>query len=294
MAKKKVDSIRLMNRDLSNLVIKESDAPCIRRQCELLGVDYSTHYRHRRFEPSKKLAQHKEIKKALIEVNIENPSYGTRRLSVTLEKDYELEAGRKLVRNLMAELDIRAIFPGPKTTIVDPNHEKYPYLLNDLNIDRPNQVWATDITYIRINGGWAYLVAIIDWYSRKILSWRISNSLDRSFCIEALNEALSVHQPEIFNSDQGCQFTSSDFTGALKKHGVSISMDGKGRALDNVIIERFWRSLKHEHVFLREYDSMEDLRESVKEYIDHYNGKRYHQSLDYKTPNQVWEQGLAS
>lgn len=283
-----------MNRELSDLVTKEPDAPCIRRQCELLGVDYSTHYRHLRRESVDTVNKHKKIKQAMLEVNLENPAYGTRRLSVTLQKDYELEAGRKLVRNLMAELGIRAIFPGPKTTIVDPNHEKYPYLLHNLDINRPNQVWATDITYIRINGGWAYLVAIIDWYSRKILSWRISNSLDRSFCIEALNEAISIHQPEIFNSDQGCQFTSGDFTGVLKKHNVDISMDGKGRALDNVIIERFWRSLKHEHVFLHDYDSMEDLRKSVKEFIDHYNSKRYHQSLDYKTPNEVWEEGIAS
>jgi putative transposase len=279
---------------LTILIKDEPEAPCIRRQCELLELDHASYYRNRGPKDISTANKYKEIKQALLDVNFENPSYGTRRLSVTLIKDYDLEAGRKLVRHLMAELGIRSIFPGPKTTILDPNHEKYPYLIKDLDITRINQVWSTDITYLRINGGWAYLVAIIDWYSRKILSWKLSNSLDRSFCIEALNEALAANQPEIFNSDQGCQFTSNDFTGVLKTHGVNISMDGKGRALDNVIIERFWRSLKYEHIFLNEYSSMQELFDAIKRFIDHYNSKRYHQSLDYKTPNQVWQENHVS
>ena len=283
-----------MNQELTILIKDEPGAPCIRRQCELLELDHSSYYRNRGPKNISTANKYKEIKQALLDVTFENPSYGTRRLSVTLIKDYDLEAGRKLVRHLMAELGIRAIFPGPKTTILDPNHEKYPYLLKDLDITRINQVWSTDITYLRINGGWAYLVAIIDWYSRKILSWKLSNSLDRSFCIEALNEALANNRPDIFNSDQGCQFTSNDFTGILKEHGVNISMDGKGRALDNVIIERFWRSLKYEHIFLHEYDSMHKLFDAIKRFIDHYNSKRYHQSLDYKTPNQVWQDSHVS
>lgn len=276
------------------MILKENGEPSIRRQCELIDLDYSTHYRNLRVSRSENLEKHEDVKQAILDVHYDQPSYGTRRLAVSLTKDYELPVGRKLVRSLMVELGIHAIFPGPKTTVVDPSHQKYPYLLKGVKITHVNQVWSTDITYLRLNDGWAYLVAIIDWYSRKILSWKLSNSLDRSFCIEALNEALTIAKPEIFNTDQGCQFTSAEFTDILKNKGIKISMDGKGRALDNVFIERFWRSLKHEHVFLHDYDSMLDLRQSVASYIEHYNFSRYHQSLGYQTPNQVWEDRLCS
>jgi len=189
----------------------------------------------------------------------------------------------------MRQMGIEALHPKRKTTQPDKQHKVYPYLLKGLAINRPNQVWATDITYIPMRKGFVYLVAVIDWYSRKVLSWRLSNSLDADFCVEALQEALNRHgKPDIFNSDQGCQFTSETFTNVLKAAGIRISMDGKGRWMDNVFVERLWRSLKYEEVYLHAYDSVAAASAGIGKWIDFFNQRRRHASLDRKTPDQVY------
>jgi len=181
------------------------------------------------------------------------------------------------------------MYPGKRTTIPVKHHKKYPYLLHGKKICFPNQVWSTDITYIRLSGGYVYLVAVIDWYSRKILSWRLSNTMDATFCIEAVQEAIDQYGvPSIFNSDQGCQFTSDDFVSLLESYGIRISMDGVNRALDNIYIERFWRSIKYEDIFLNQYETMVELKHGVKRYMEFYNRKRFHQGLDYLTPDQMY------
>lgn len=189
----------------------------------------------------------------------------------------------------MRRLGIIALYPKKKTSVVNPAHKIYPYLLRDLTIDRPNQVWCTDITYIPMAKGFVYLVAIMDWHSRKVLSWQLSNTLDTDFCIEALDDAITKFgKPEIFNSDQGCQFTSEAFTQKLKGNDIKISMDGKGRWMDNVFIERLWRSLKYEEVYLKAYESVPEARKNIGEWLSFYNQKRRHSTLDRKTPDQVY------
>ena len=196
---------------------------------------------------------------------------------------------RKKVRRLMRTMALAAQYPKRNLSLANQAHKVYPYLLRDLVIDRPNQAWATDVTYIPMARGFVYLVAIMDWYSRKVLSWRVSNTLDASFCIEALEEAIENYGvPEIFNTDQGSQFTSEDFTGVLKHHGIRISMDGKGRWVDNVFVERLWRSVKYEEVYLKAYDSIATARASLRRYFAFYNTERRHQSLDRRTPDNVY------
>jgi putative transposase len=183
--------------------------------------------------------------------------------------------------------------PGPNTSKAHPKHRIYPYLLRGVPVTRPNQVWSTDITYIRLARGFAYLVAVIDWYSRKVLSWRISNSMDASFCVDCLEDALREHgKPDVFNSDQGSQFTSAAFTDVLKREGVAISMDGRGRALDNIFVERLWRNVKHEDVYLKGYANMADLMVGLAQYFAFYNAERPHQSLGYQTPARVYRSGI--
>lgn len=190
----------------------------------------------------------------------------------------------------MKRAGLRAIYPGKKTSMPSKHHRKYPYLLRGMKIWLPNQVWATDITYIKLTGGHVYLVAIIDVYSRKILSWQISNTLDSEFCIAALEEAIAIYGvPAIFNTDQGCQFTSEAFTATLDGYGIRISMDGVNRALDNIYIERFWRSLKYEDIYLNDYRTLSELKEGIKRYMGFYNNERFHASLEYLTPNQMYE-----
>ena len=189
----------------------------------------------------------------------------------------------------MQLMGIRALYPGARTTRPDRQHKIYPYLLRDLAIDRVNQVWCTDLTYIPMRKGFLYLVAVMDWHSRKVLSWRLSNSLDTAPCIEALEEALAIHgTPDIFNTDQGCQFTSESFTDVLKAHGIKISMDGKGRWMDNVFIERLWRSLKYEEVYLKAYDTVSQATQGIGDWMEFYNQDRRHASLDRMTPDQVY------
>jgi putative transposase len=195
---------------------------------------------------------------------------------------------RKRAQRLMRTLGLQGMAPGPNTSRAHPQHKVYPYLLRGIPIDRPNQVWSTDITYIRLAKGFAYLVAIIDWYSRKVLSWRISNSMEAVFCVDCLEDALRIHgKPEVFNSDQGSQFTSDAFTGVLKRESVTISMDGRGRAFDNIFVERLWRSVKHEDVYLNGYATMGELLVGLSKYFIFYNGERPHQSLKNQTPDVV-------
>lgn len=200
---------------------------------------------------------------------------------------------RKRVQGLMREMGLAGMAPGPDTSRPHPEHKVYPYLLRGVLVVRPDQVWSIDITYIRLAHGFAYLVAIIDWYSRRVLSWRLSNSMEAIFCVDCLEDALRIHgRPEIFNSDQGSQFTSDAFTGVLKREGVTISMDGRGRAFDNIFVERLWRNVKHEDVYLKGYATMTELAAGLKEYFDFYNNERPHQSLDYKTPDVVYRTAM--
>jgi putative transposase len=217
------------------------------------------------------------------------PFYGSRKILRYL-RDLGHTINRKRVQRLMRILGLAGMAPGPHTSRPHPQHTIYPYLLRGVNIDRPNQVWSTDITYIRLARGFVYLVAIIDWYSRKVLSWRLSNTLDAGFCVDCLAQALQVYgKPEIFNTDQGCQFTSEAFTSVLKAHGIAISMDGRGRALDNIFVERLWRSVKHEDVYLKGYATLPALLLGLTEYFVFYNTERMHQSLDYSTPDAVYQ-----
>lgn len=223
---------------------------------------------------------------AILDELREHPFYGYRKIALAVGY---LGVTRKQVRRIMRKAGLRAIYPGKRTSIPIKWHQKYPYLLRDKAIWLPNQVWATDITYIKLAIGYAYLVAVIDLYSRKVLAWRVSNTLDAEFCVAALEEAINRYGiPAIFNTDQGCQFTSEAFTGTLERHGIRISMDGRNRALDNIFVERFWRSLKYEDIYLRDYQSMVELKAGVARYFEFYNGERFHESLGYETPDAIY------
>ena len=250
------------------------------RQCELLGLNRSGVY----YQPAGESEENLELMNALDRLYTEYPFYGSRRMAVVLSSQFQKPINRKRVQRLMRKMGLEAIYPKPKTTLSQDEHEVYPYLLRNFSVERPNQVWSTDITYIPMERGFLYLVAVIDWYSRYVLSWQLSNNLDRWFCLEALERALAKGPPEIFNTDQGCQFTSRDFTGKLKDVGVKISMDGKGRALDNVFVERLWRSLKYEEVYLKSYGTVREAELSIGKYWEFYNTARPHQALSYQTP----------
>ena len=259
------------------------------RQCALAGVARSGIYGRRR--PA---VVHNETLVLLKEIDAEytrHPFYGSRRMLVHL-RNQGRSVNRKRVQRLMGVLGLAGMAPGPSTSRPHSQHKVYSYLLRGLAVTRPNQVWSTDITYVRLARGFVYLVAIIDWYSRKVLAWRLSNTLDSGFCVECLEVALQAHgRPEIFNTDQGCQFTATAFTDVLKQHGIVISMDGRGRALDNIFVERLWRSLKHEDIYLKCYATVPDLVAGLTEYFLFYNAERMHQSLGYCTPDQVYETG---
>ena len=251
-------------------------------KCRLLDVSRSTTY----YKAASKAPDPEELslKRLMDEIHMKYPFMGTRSLRDQLRnRGYKIN--RKRVKRLMAQMGIASVAPQPHTSRPGKHHKIYPYLLRGLSIDRPNQVWATDITYIPMARGFLYLVAIIDWYSRKVLSWRLSISMDSAFCLEALHEAVQTYgAPEIFNTDQGAQFTSDKFTGALKTSNIRISMDGKGRWMDNVFIERLWRSLKYEEVYLKAYGTVPEARAGIKEWIRFYNHERTHQSLGSQTP----------
>lgn len=256
------------------------------RQCELAGVTRSTVY-----APRPVAAPNEQESTLMREIDAEytrHPFYGSRRMTVYL-RTIGHQVNRKRIRRLMGILGLAGMAPGPNTSRPSLQHRIYPYLLRGVAVTRPNQVWSTDITYIRLTRGFVYLVAIIDWYSRKVLAWRLSNTLDSGFCVDCLEQALQTYgSPEIFNSDQGCQFTSETFTGVLKAHGITISMDGRGRALDNIFVERLWRSVKYEDVYLKGYSTMPEAQLGLTQYFLFYNRERIHQSLDYKTPDDTY------
>jgi putative transposase len=218
---------------------------------------------------------------------LKTPFYGSRKIAVELSTEDNV-VNRKRVQRLMRTMGISAIYPKKKTTVPFAGHQVYPYLLRGLTIDRANQVWCSDITYVPMERGFMYLVAIMDWYSRYVLSWRTSNTLESDFCVEALEEALRRSKPDIFNTDQGSQFTSREFTGLLQHNRVAISMDGRGRAMDNIFIERLWRTVKYEDIYLKDYATVADLIEGLQRYFEFYDHDRIHQSLEYRTPYEVW------
>jgi len=254
------------------------------RQAEALGMARSTVYALPRPISERDL----DLMKRIDRLHLEMPYAGSRMLRDLLAQD-GIKVGRKHVATLMKRMAIEALYRKPRTTKKHPQHRVYPYLLRGLSIDRPNQVYAMDITYIPMARGFVYLVAVLDWYSRKVLSWRVSITMDVHFCVEALEEAIDVHGvPEIVNTDQGSQFTSQTFTGLLKKKGIRISMDGKGAWRDNVFIERLWRSVKYEEVYLHAYDKVSDSRAGIGRYFNLYNRRRPHSSLKGRTPDQVY------
>jgi len=256
----------------------------IERQCELLGINRSSYYYKAEEIDTEK---DRSLLDEILTIHKLFPYMGSRRIREQLKKrDYHIS--RKKVRNLMTALKINAIYPKLNLSKANKEHKKYPYLLKGLEINRPNQVWCTDITYIKIGKGFMYLTAIIDVYSRYIVAWEISNSLSKEFCIDLVKKALKVGKPEIINTDQGVQYTSNDFIELLNTNNIRISMDSKGRALDNIWIERFWRNVKYEEIYLKEYQSTKELYRGIKEYIDFYNHGRGHQSLDYKDPKDVY------
>ncbi len=259
-------------------------------QCGLAGISRSALYAPRRDrEPS---ALDLELLALIDAEYTRHPFYGSRRMVRHL-RDRGYRVNRKRVQRLMRTLGLAGMAPGPNTSQPHPRHKVYPYLLRGVEIDHPNQVWSADITYVRLPRGFVYLVAVIDWYSRKVLAWRISNTLDSGFCVDCLEQALGTYgAPEIFNSDQGCQFTSDAFTGKLREHGVAISMDGRGRALDNIFVERLWRSVKYEDIYLRGYAGLPELLVGLAGYFEFYNQERKHQSLGYLTPDQVHRTGI--
>lgn len=221
------------------------------------------------------------------EIYTEYPFYGNRRIKAELNETHHIPVGRDKVRTLMGIMGIHALYPKKNLSMGNAQNPVYPYLLRNTYIEKPNQVWSTDITYVKLQEGFAYLIAIIDWYSRYVINWKVSNTLEIDFCLECLSEALKKSRPEIFNSDQGSHFTSSKFTGILEANNVQISMDGRGRYLDNIFVERLWRSVKQENIYLSAYQDVSETRLGLQEYFTFYNTKRRHQSLNYKTPEDV-------
>jgi putative transposase len=256
-----------------------------RQQCTLLGIGRSSIY-YKPVVPSDETILSNQIH----DIWLEFPEYGYRRVTAALQRlGYDIN--HKKVLRIMRAMGLQAIYPKPRTTEHHSSHKTYPYLLKGLSIQRSNQVWATDITYIRLPGGFVYLVAIIDVYSRFIVAWRISNTLDVQFCIDMLSLALLCGKPDILNTDQGCQFTSALWVCLVESHGIKVSMDGRGRWADNVFIERFWRTLKHAHVLIHAFETVSVAKQSIGGFIEKYNHKRLHQSLGYKTPAEVYLQG---
>ena len=260
----------------------------VSRQCRLLALPRSTHYHRAKTVPDKTL----RLMKHIDELYMQHPFYGSRQMKRALHR-LGHEAGRRRVRGLMRLMGLEAIYRKPNLSRANAAHPVYPYLLRGLVVDRPNQVWATDITYIPAQGGFAYLCAVIDWHSRCVLAWELSNTLDAAFCVRVLKRALALHgTPEIFNTDQGCQFTSAEFTGVLKERGVKISMDGQGRCLDNVFVERLWRSVKYEEVYLKAYADLVEAERNLRAYFRFYNDHRPHSAHDGQTPSEVYRPSI--
>lgn len=260
----------------------------LKRRCALLSVARSSAY----YKPVQESSEDETLMRAMDKIHLRLPYFGSRRIVDELAEEGHV-VNRKRVKRLMRRMGIHALYPKPNTSRANHAHKVYPYLLRGLNIERANQVWCTDITYIPMRKGFLYLVAVMDWHSRKVLSWRLSNTLDTEFCVEALREALHHYgTPEIFNTDQGCQFTSDAFTQVLKDAGIQISMDGKGRWVDNVFIERLWRSFKYEEVYLNAYESTPHARQRIRAWMEFYNQRRKHRSLEKMTPDAFYYQSL--
>lgn len=255
----------------------------MRRQCELLGVNRSGLY----YQPLGESQENLTLMRLLDEQYTRTPFYGSRKMVEWLATQ-GFEVNRKRVSRLMALMGIEAVYPKPKLSQPEEGHRIYPYLLKGVDVNRVNQVWSTDITYIRMAQGFLYLVAVMDWFSRYVLSWSLSLTMEIDFCVEALRSALRRGRPAIFNSDQGSQFTSQKFTGELAAREIAISMDGRGRCMDNIFIERLWRSLKYEEVYLKDYRSVSEARAGIGKYFRFYNQERPHQSLQYRTPSALW------
>ena len=263
----------------------------IYRQCELLGLNRSSLY----YKPCGETEYNEQLMKLIDEQYIKTPFYGIDKMTEWLRRQGHY-VNHKRVRRLMRLMGLEAVYPRRKRhlSIPDKQHKIYPYLLKDVQIDRTDQVWSADITYIRMYRGWLYLVAIIDWFSRYVLSWEVSITLESDFCLSVLKEALSFGKPEIFNTDQGSQFTSTDFTKVLLDAGVQISMDGKGRVFDNIFVERLWRTVKVEEVYLRDYQTVSEARYYLGRYFEFYNNQRLHQTLGYRTPAEVYLRAVGS
>lgn len=255
----------------------------LRRQCALLGLSRSTAHYRRRPERAENLA----LKETIDEQYTRAPFYGVPRMTAHLRRA-GWSVNPKRVRRLMRELGLLAIYPKPRSSRSSSAHPKHPYLLRGVTAARPDHVWSSDITYIRLRGGFVYLTAVLDWYSRYVLSWELSNTLSSSFCVSALERALSISRPEIFNTDQGFQYTGEAFTGRLESAGVKISMDGRGRVFDNIFVERLWRSVKYEEVYLKHYESMSEAWSGLGRYFRFYNRERPHQSLSWRTPREEY------
>ena len=258
----------------------------IRRQSELLGLHRSTYY----LSPATESEENLRLRRLIDQQFLKTPFYGSRPMTVSLERAGET-VSRKRVQRLMALMGLEALFPRPRTTTAGPDARVYPYLLRGRELTDVDQVWSSDITYVPMKHGFMYLTAVIDWFSRYVLSWRLSNTLDGRFCLEALDEVLAISRPEIFNTDQGSQFTSREYTGRLEEAGIAVSRDGRGRALDNVFVERLWRSVKYEDIYINDYDRVTELESGLTAYFRFYDEERHHQSLRYRTPGEVYRAG---
>ncbi len=264
--------------------VSKNDRMPVIRQCAVLGISRSNFY-HRPVISQKKC----DLINKIDELYTEDPTRGQRRMLSALYHKDGIKVGRKMVRHIMRKLGINAIFPKKHLSIPDKQHPKYPYLLHHVAITRVNQVWSTDITYIRLKGGFVYLTAVIDWYSRCVLSWKLSTTLNAQFCVDAVREALDKYGwPEIFNTDQGCQYTSKDFTAIFENSPTRLSMDGQGRVFDNIFVERLWRTVKYEDVYIRGYQSVKECKAGLGRYFTFYNDRREHSSLDGNTPSDIY------
>ena len=265
------------------LIETEHATLSIRRQCELVGLNRATYY----WQPASESPLNLELMQLIDREYTRAPFYGYRKMTVRLNKQHGFAINHKRIARLMGKMGLQAIYPRPRTSIPDRQHKKYPYLLRGLDIKRPNQVWAADITYVPLPHGFMYLVAVLDWFSRFVVAWQLSNTLDSAFCLDALRQALRHGQPEIFNTDQGVQFTAQAFTQELEAAGIRVSMDGRGRVFDNIFVERLWRTVKYEDIYIKEYTDVLALFTGLSGYFDIYNYERPHQSLDYATPADV-------
>ena len=260
----------------------------IARQCELIGLSRSSYYRE---ETRKESPENLKLMRRIDEIFTKYPFLGSRKIRDVIRREDGRDYNRKRIKRLMHLMGIASIAPRKKkTSLPEKGHKKYPYLLRELKISRPNQVWCSDITFIRLRGGFAYLTVVMDWYSRVVLSWEVSVTLTEDFCVSALERAIRTYSglPEIFNTDQGSQYTGGAFTGVLKRHGIKISMDGKGRAMDNIMVERLWRTVKYEEIYLRDYENVAELKKALKTYFEFYNNDRPHQTFGGRTPSEIY------